>query len=145
MAAWRSSACRSRRHERWDRRRFRTSCACKCGAGRAVRSQDLLKWLPEKSLRFNQGRPDTNTGFWAAYPEKTGDRHVTLIDPATGTFYGTADCTEWPAQWYYQCAQSDIASEYLHTAIDTFTALGAQWDLTQAENLLDNWQKVTIH
>jgi len=59
--------------------------------------------------------------------------------------YSEAQAMLTQAQWYYQCAQSDIASEYLHTAIDTFTALGAQWDLTQAENLLDNWQKVTLH
>ncbi len=75
---------------------------CKCGAGRAVRSQDLLKWFQEKSLRFHQGRPEANTGFWAAYQEKPGDRHVTLIDTATGKFYGTADCKDWPVQWYYQ-------------------------------------------
>jgi hypothetical protein len=75
---------------------------CKCGAGRAVRSQDLLKWFQEKSTRFHQGRPDANTGFWAAYQEKPGERHVTLIDTATGKFYGTADCKDWPIQWYYQ-------------------------------------------
>lgn len=75
---------------------------CKCGAGRAVRAQDLLKWFQAQSKTFHQGRPDPNTGYWAAYQEKPGDRHVTLIDTATGKFYGTADCKDWPIQWYYQ-------------------------------------------
>lgn len=75
---------------------------CKCGAGRAVRAQELLKWFQARSLRFHQGRPPANSGYWAAYQEKPGDRHVTLIDTATGKFYGTADCPDWPVQWYYQ-------------------------------------------
>lgn len=75
---------------------------CKCGAGRAVRSQDLLKWFQAQSRTFHQGRPEPNTGYWAGYQEKPGDRHVTLIDTATGKFYGTADCKDWPVQWFYQ-------------------------------------------
>ncbi len=55
--------------------------------------------------------------------------------------YSEAQAMLTQAQWYYCCAQPDTAIEHLLTAIDTFTALGAQWDLKQAKRLLDDWQK----
>ncbi len=55
--------------------------------------------------------------------------------------YSEAQAILTQAQWYHQCAQPDTAIERLRTAIDTFTALGAQWDLSQAQRLLDAWQK----
>lgn len=55
--------------------------------------------------------------------------------------YSEAQAMLTQAQWYDQCAQPDTAIEHLLTAIDTFTALGAQWDLKQAKRLLDAWQK----
>lgn len=75
---------------------------CKCGAGRPIRAQEMLKWFQSKSERFHSGRPEPNTGFWAVYQEKPGRRHVTIIDSNTGKFYGTADCKDWPVQWNYQ-------------------------------------------
>ncbi|MBN2390797.1 MAG: hypothetical protein JXR84_08740, partial [Anaerolineae bacterium] len=54
--------------------------------------------------------------------------------------YSEAQAILTQAKWYYQCAQPDTAIEHLHTAIDTFTALGARWDLNQAKTLLKAWQ-----
>jgi hypothetical protein len=75
---------------------------CKCGAGRVVRAQDMLKWFQSKHKRFHTGRVKPGTGFWATYQEKPGRRHVTILDSNTGKFYGTADCKNWPTQWNYQ-------------------------------------------
>lgn len=55
--------------------------------------------------------------------------------------YSEAQAILTQAQWHYQCAQPDTAIEHLLTAIDIFTALGAQWDLSQAQRLLNDWRK----
>lgn len=55
--------------------------------------------------------------------------------------YGEAQAILTQAKWHHQCARPDRALEYLHIAIDTFTDLGAQWDLNQAQTLLEAWQK----
>ena len=75
---------------------------CKCGAGRVVRAQEMLKWFQSKSKHFHSGRLEPGTGFWATYQEKPGRRHVTILDANTGKYYGTADCKNWPVQWNYQ-------------------------------------------
>lgn len=75
---------------------------CKCGEGRVVRAQEMLKWFQSKSKRFHSGRLEPGTGFWATYQEKPGRRHVTILDSDTGKFYGTADCKNWPVQWNFQ-------------------------------------------
>ena len=54
--------------------------------------------------------------------------------------YSEAQAILTQAKWYYQCVQPDTALEHLHIAIETFTILGAQWDLGQAETLLNAWQ-----
>ena len=74
----------------------------RCPSDRPVRAQELLKWFQEKSERFHSGRPESNTGYWACYQEKPGRHHVMIFDSATGKVYGTADCKDWPVQWYYQ-------------------------------------------
>jgi tetratricopeptide (TPR) repeat protein len=53
--------------------------------------------------------------------------------------YSEAQAILTQAKWHYQCVQPDTAIEHLQIAIDTFTALGAQWDLNQAETLLKAW------
>ena len=55
--------------------------------------------------------------------------------------YSEAQAILTQAKWHYQCAQPDTAIEHLRIAIDTFTALGARWDLNQAETLLKAWQE----
>ena len=70
---------------------------------------------------------------------KTTLEQTMSIAKANQDRYSEAQAILTQAQWYHQCAQPDIAIEHLHTAIDTFTALGAQWDLKQAENLLLIW------
>lgn len=75
---------------------------CRCGAGRVVRAQDMLKWFQEKSERFQVGTPAKGTGMWAVYQEKPNRRHVLLFDANTGKYYGTDNCVNWPVQWYYQ-------------------------------------------
>lgn len=74
----------------------------RCPHGRAIRAQDMLRWFQQKKDRFQNGRPEPNTGYWACYQEKRGRRHVTIIDSDTGKFYGTDDCKEWPVQYSYQ-------------------------------------------
>ncbi len=75
---------------------------CRCGTGRVVRAQEMLKWFQAKAETFHAGIPEPGTGVWAMYQEKPGRRHVLIYDANTGKYYGTDNCVEWPVQWAYQ-------------------------------------------
>ncbi|MGC9393351.1 MAG: AAA family ATPase [Anaerolineae bacterium] len=71
---------------------------------------------------------------------KTTLEQALSIAKANQDRYSEAQAILTQAKWHDQCAQPDTAIEHLHTAIATFTTLGAQWDLNQAETLLKAWQ-----